>query len=173
MSKSICIVEDCRVECFARDRCRKHYRRDMRAGVIAPLDRSAQHRLTDVDANAATAICAVCGPTAIRVRNDGKAHECMTVRRANQGPGGTNTRWRMRTYGISDANYAALLSQQGGCCAICRQPPGERSLAVDHDHLTGRIRGLLCGLCNTALGLLRDNPDLIDRASAYLRNQPD
>ncbi|PYQ09931.1 MAG: hypothetical protein DMF83_01735 [Acidobacteria bacterium] len=54
--------------------------------------------------------------------------------------------------GITESGYAVLLARQHEQCAICRQPCGTgRRLAVDHDHQTGRLRGLLCFRCNTAL----------------------
>jgi hypothetical protein len=57
------------------------------------------------------------------------------------------------TYGITPEQYDEMLSAQGGTCAICAAPPRpSRRLAVDHDHQTGKIRGLLCGLCNVSLG---------------------
>ena len=71
---------------------------------------------------------------------------------------------------VSDEQYDAMLAEQGGVCAICRQPepvPG-RSLAVDHDHDRGAARGLLCGPCNQGLGLLRDDPVRIRAAVEYL-----
>jgi hypothetical protein len=72
-------------------------------------------------------------------------------------------------YGISLARYERLLELQGGTCAICLRPPkGGRPLQVDHDHDTDRVRGLLCGNCNRALGLLDENPVLFDRAKQYV-----
>ncbi len=75
-----------------------------------------------------------------------------------------------RNYGITLSQYDSLLKEQSGVCAICKSPPsnnGKRAtgrLHVDHNHLTGKIRGLLCSNCNTAMGLLKDNV-LILRAS--------
>jgi hypothetical protein len=64
-------------------------------------------------------------------------------------------------YGIRLKEYEQLLEQQAGLCAICGRPPrSRRVLDVDHDHLTGIVRGLLCGNCNRAVGLLDDNPEL-------------
>lgn len=57
---------------------------------------------------------------------------------------------------------------QGGVCAGCGQAPRGISLAVDHDHTTGRVRGLLCWLCNRAIGILRDNAQAANRLGAYL-----
>lgn len=58
--------------------------------------------------------------------------------------------YRSRT-GITEADYNAMLAAQGGGCAICGNPPKTRRLHVDHDHKTGRVRGLLCFRCNRAL----------------------
>lgn len=56
-----------------------------------------------------------------------------------------------KTYGITGDDYAALLKRQGGRCAICRARPKSKRLAVDHDHRTGAVRGLLCSRCNHEL----------------------
>lgn len=74
------------------------------------------------------------------------------------------------SYGIGIDDYEKMLEQQSGMCAICSRPPGKKGLVVDHDHVTGRVRKLLCGLCNTALGLLRDDPALLETAAAYIRH---
>lgn len=58
---------------------------------------------------------------------------------------------RAKDLGISDADYAALLEAQGGHCALCPSTPKARRLHVDHDHASGRVRGLLCHRCNRAL----------------------
>lgn len=75
-------------------------------------------------------------------------------------------------YGITLAEYEILAEVQNHVCAICKKPQmNGRRLAVDHDHRTGKIRGLLCGKCNFALGYLNDNPVLADIAAAYLRER--
>src|ERR1044072_8714070 len=59
----------------------------------------------------------------------------------------------MRKYGISMEQYAQMLESQGGVCAICGKPPkGEKPLAVDHCHQSGRVRALLCPACNRFVG---------------------
>lgn len=76
-----------------------------------------------------------------------------------------------RRYGITPDDYDRMLAEQGGLCAICRQPERSnrnRSLAVDHNHRTGLVRGLLCSHCNRAIGLLADDPTRLIRALAYL-----
>lgn len=81
-------------------------------------------------------------------------------------------------HGISLAEYRRMEAEQGGKCAVCRQPETARykvrgldkvkSLAVDHCHDTGRIRGLLCANCNTALGLLGEDPDRSRALAEYI-----
>lgn len=78
----------------------------------------------------------------------------------------------MRKYGITLAFYNELLAKQHGKCAICGGGNGTHKLAIDHCHATGRVRGLLCKRCNTAIGMLNDNPDLLLRASDYVRQIP-
>jgi hypothetical protein len=73
-----------------------------------------------------------------------------------------------RNYGMTIEDYEARLEAQGGVCAICLAEPGKRRLAVDHDHDSGRVRGLLCSQCNTGLGSLQDDPDLVWLAFQYL-----
>jgi hypothetical protein len=77
----------------------------------------------------------------------------------------------LRLYGISPAEYDALLAKQGGACAICRKRSKGR-LCVDHCHLTGTIRGLLCRACNLVLGALKDDQASLVAALAYLGALP-
>lgn len=78
-----------------------------------------------------------------------------------------------RKYGVSIEWYEAKLIEQNGACAICGRPPdmGNRMhprLAIDHCHESGAARGLLCFLCNSAIGRFADDPDLLLRAHEYL-----
>jgi len=75
------------------------------------------------------------------------------------------------TYGLSVEGYRALFDLQLGRCAICGTEPGARALAVDHDHATGAVRGLLCSPCNRALGGFRDDAKLLARAAQYLEDR--
>jgi hypothetical protein len=77
-------------------------------------------------------------------------------------------RWLRRQFGIAVADYDNMLNVQNGACAICREPPADKSLAVDHCHDTGAIRGLLCSRHNLALGLFNDDPMLLLQAAHYL-----
>lgn len=76
-----------------------------------------------------------------------------------------------RTYGLSAEKYNAMHAEQRGCCAICMRHATEikKGLSVDHDHDTGAVRGLLCAECNTAIGMLGDDPATLTAAIAYLQ----
>ena len=76
--------------------------------------------------------------------------------------------FRSRLYGLTLEAYQDLFARQGGVCAICGAPPGNRALAVDHDHGSGEVRGLLCTRCNVGIGGFRDDPELLAAAIAYL-----
>jgi hypothetical protein len=84
--------------------------------------------------------------------------------------------WKlMRNFGITVDQFADLLEAQAGRCAICGRLPEEANghkhkhrLHVDHDHKTGKVRGLLCNLCNVGLGSFKDDVDLMLDAVSYL-----
>lgn len=88
----------------------------------------------------------------------------------------TNTiklRYLKTRYGISPEEYLLMEQAQGGLCKICRKPPSGRwkRLHVDHDHATGKVRGLLCFRCNTMLGSATDDPSVLIAAVEYLAAQ--
>jgi hypothetical protein len=73
-------------------------------------------------------------------------------------------------YGVTAEAFAAYLIQQSGRCAICVEPMPRP--CVDHDHATGRVRGLLCPACNLGLGKFQDDLDRLRRAVNYLAATP-
>ncbi len=81
---------------------------------------------------------------------------------------------RVINYGCTNTEFEAMFAAQQGKCAICSSPEmtthkgRPRQLSVDHDHITGNIRALLCGACNTGLGSLRHDPAILEAAIAYL-----
>ncbi|WP_239404651.1 endonuclease VII domain-containing protein [Frankia sp. Cj3] len=82
---------------------------------------------------------------------------------------------QLKKYGLTAAEYDHLLAAQRGGCAVCAtKTPGNRrtrairAFAVDHDHVTGQVRGLLCQGCNRAIGMLKDDPDVIAAAARYV-----
>lgn len=83
---------------------------------------------------------------------------------------------RRRRYGVEPQEFAAMLDEQDGACAICGQPHDPavraRALRVDHDHATDAIRGLLCDGCNRGVGFLGDTLDRLRAAVAYLERDP-
>lgn len=74
-----------------------------------------------------------------------------------------------KKYGITRADYDEMLRKQGGTCAICHCHQRYQALAVDHDHKTGFVRGLLCVNCNRGLGRFFDSELRVTRASEYLK----
>lgn len=88
----------------------------------------------------------------------------------------------LRNYGITHAEYQSMLEAQNGNCAICGKPEkakipgrktvdgktGVRDLSLDHDHVTGAVRELLCNACNHVLGEVQDNPAILRAAADYL-----
>lgn len=75
--------------------------------------------------------------------------------------------WVLRTqYGMSKEDYSDLMAAQRGVCLICGK--AAKRLAIDHNHVTGEVRALLCSDCNTGLGLFRDNPKTLKAAITYL-----
>jgi len=76
-------------------------------------------------------------------------------------------------FGLTLEDYDRMLADQDGGCAVCGDPPGTSALHVDHCHESGRVRGLLCFRCNSAIGNLRDDPDIVASALAYLTRHGD
>lgn len=87
-------------------------------------------------------------------------------------------RWQrlLKKYGVTQEEYDAMFAFQGGLCAICNRPETVKHhgkltmLAVDHDHETGLVRGLLCRGCNTSLGHFQESMDVLASAISYLRS---
>lgn len=76
-----------------------------------------------------------------------------------------------KAYGLTEADYELMLRDQGGKCLICgieQSLTRNNRLNVDHDHSSGKVRGLLCGRCNTGLGMFGDSTVRVERALAYL-----
>ena len=78
----------------------------------------------------------------------------------------------MNRKGLSESQKFYVM-EHDGYCEICGGPPTGRTkrLSIDHDHATGAFRGLLCGHCNTGLGMFKDNPNLLEKAIQYLNRK--
>lgn len=145
LSTSWSYKKGCRCSC-----CREWKKQRAKAEQVSAAERSRVWRKLNVDKSRANAI-------KYQKDNPEKVLE-----------------WKLRKYGLSLEQHQALLNRSGGKCMICLT--GENGMAqgkrlhIDHDHLTGRVRGLLCGNCNAALGLLQDNTDLLQKAKDYLND---
>lgn len=123
--------------------------------------------------------CAKAAGAAYDARNREKRRAGAQARRDNQADRYRDWSLRRR-YGITLEQYAAMRDAQGGKCAACGGGADSVSesrgvakvrpywLMVDHDHATGAVRGLLCGRCNRALGLVADDPARLQGLLAYL-----
>ncbi|MFF9361327.1 endonuclease VII domain-containing protein [Streptomyces griseoluteus] len=145
-------------ECVAKYSA-SHYRRRREAAGKSVRER--------VQAPPGHKLCRSCGevkPHSEWHRNasasDGLSTRCRTCR-AERG----RQDHLKRRYGLSESERDALIPSQGGVCCICLSAPPAH---VDHCHETGRVRGVLCFSCNAALGQLKDRPDAIRRAAAYV-----
>lgn len=81
------------------------------------------------------------------------------------------TTWRSRIktmYGITPEIYESMFRAQNGVCSICEAPPINERLCVDHNHTTGKVRGLLCKSCNVAIGRFNDDTRTVKNAISYL-----
>lgn len=136
------------------------------------------HRLTEVDFQAKTAVCANCGPVAVKIkkRENGSLRPrcgvawCQSQRdhaRTPAGIVGAKRRRNRNRRGEHGLTYeeAWEYKNQTGCCEICGDT---EKLAVDHSHVTGEVRGVLCLRCNVGLGQFRDNTAFLKLAITYL-----
>lgn len=89
-------------------------------------------------------------------------------KRYQKNPQGERERHLVRKYGVTLADYDAMFASQGGKCAICGRVQ-VRALDVDHCHVTGKVRGLLCTNCNRMIGHAGDSAECLEAAAVYLR----
>lgn len=151
----ICAHPDCGRRVRARGFCVTCYYRKLRRGELTAgtPTRRWRHRLSEIDPSTKRALCTTCGPVAVVARSSG---------------GG---RWRCSVDANARAKaYKAAYRQSrkvmlGDRCEICGRT---ENLCWDHDHRTELFRGTLCGRCNTAIGMLDDDPDVARSAAVYL-----
>jgi len=100
------------------------------------------------------------------------AKKQMAERRKNKPEVIKNEKLRL-SFGITLDDYNNMMMIQNSCCAICSidSMNFKRKLAVDHCHKTGRVRGLLCGKCNSAIGLMNDSTENLQNAISYLNKK--
>ena len=104
---------------------------------------------------------------AARDGHSGYCRPCHNARgaKSRERNGGARDYHLMRRYGITADQFDAMVEAQGGVCALCRARKPEH---VDHDHLTGAVRGVLCSCCNQGLGNFRDDAATLRLAADYL-----
>lgn len=166
-----CTAPRCRYKAIKGDFCPRHRKQMERRGQVRPIAQRRQAGAASLRDGQGRKQCSMClewrepddfskHPT----QEDGLQPTCRPC-------------YRFATYSITDEQYAALLSRQGGVCAVCRLPDGfGRSLSVDHDHLCcsgarscGQcVRGLLCNRCNQAMGRFRDSAERLREAADYV-----
>jgi hypothetical protein len=147
-----CIEEGCAEPVKSKGLCKMHYQRLLRHGHTRYRDRKVPAKQCMIDG----------------CDNILYAKDLCHLHYAKQ------RKWRAA--GVDAARYQEMLREQGGVCAICREPERHRDglsgkpkdLAVDHDHVTGAVRALLCSACNTAIGLFNDDDALLAKAQAYV-----
>ena len=135
---------------YAKGMCRSCYEKDLRQRNPEYAERQRQN----------------CQEWCDRNRERKRAYD--TTHRVKADPDEKRAWSLRRYYGMTPDEYDYMLEKQGGVCAICGREPNGRRLAVDHDHDTGTIRGLLCFRCNFGLSWFREDPAVVARASDYL-----
>lgn len=149
----------------SQDLCSNHYRMHWKRRDLPPTftRRNVGHNIQDADLDKMTGSCFICGPHA-RIYPTPRGHVVCAYSTGWQG--------RNRKTGWTAEQYDETLIAQGGLCAICQNPPQGRgkydTLSADHCHTSMRTRGLLCGWCNTVLGLMNDDPEALRAAANYL-----
>ena len=149
---SCCIEEGCDSPVKAKGLCKKHYQALLRYGFVKRPDRKKPTR-----------VCCITGCEGIVYCQDRCHAHYMKLR-------------VYRQHNLTEQDYSQLLAQQNGVCKICQSPETAtngrstkvKDLAIDHDHKTGKVRGLLCSKCNRALGLFADNITRMKSAIKYL-----
>ena len=167
MKTEPCTEEGCARASYARGLCKEHHHERREAGTLPPRAIDAGfHRLSEVDTEARTAVCSICGPTRIRVRI-GRSHQCM-YRRAKEWERSSSAQARRRQkYGLTESEMRALVDRSEGKCMIC-DAELNGDFHIDHCHESGAVRGILCKRCNWALGWFDDDPTRILAAHLYL-----
>lgn len=105
-----------------------------------------------------------------------KCENAATIKRTKANPERTSRysrKSRIKTqYGLSWDDFQKIVSTQGGACPICKNQldfNANRRVHIDHDHATGKVRGVLCNWCNSGLGRFKDNARWLDAAAQYIR----
>jgi len=147
-----------------RKSCKKCYERTRPREYVLRQNEATRKRRIRL---AASGLCTRCG-TPLSMEGATRCSKCKDI---------ANSKRMKNDFGITLDEYRVLLARQGGVCAICQKEEkattrhgGPKNLAIDHDHNSGTIRGLLCMTCNLSIGLLRDDARVIQSAIRYVQN---
>lgn len=157
VAQTQCTVDGCDRPFRSRGLCATHYKR-WRA-----------HGTTDLPTLRPEMYCRGCKKWYQRAEYDvsnGRCHPCARIEAQDRRP-------NVRTHRVFRKDRAAMFEAQEGRCAICQRHESELRtiMHIDHDHVTGKARGLLCSECNLGLGKFRDSPAFLASAIAYLARQ--
>lgn len=187
-SVEFCSIRDCERPASARTWCKRHYERWRLHGD--PLATVRKLRLWAVIGNGPIEqrVCADCDtglpifefpPHRSKPERIDTCRQCVRARRHERFGGVPSDQHHyklLKKFGMTAAEYNAMVEAHGGRCAICRRLPyggrkdaRKKYLSVDHCHTTGKVRGLLCDSCNLAIGLFKDDPDRMLTAVEYLK----
>lgn len=149
MADRICSIEGCGKNHKANGLCNTHNERRRAGNDLLPAIRQYKRgeRLCKIEGCGKPRACSadLCGMHYYRPRK------------------------RLNRYGLTHETFLQMLEDQGARCAVCRtDEPSSIGWCVDHDHVTGRVRGILCDSCNQGIGRLRDDPLLVAAALRYL-----
>lgn len=175
-SGRICTFPDCGRKHYGKGLCNTHWQQMKDRGTLSPIRTYRENRARDEQGRK---LCGDCGDWKAEqdfyknvTSADGLVPVCKVC---------TCVRQVESRFNLGRGGYGNLLRAQGGVCAVCGGLNADgKSLAVDHDHeccpdksgCPDCVRGLLCSPCNHAVGLMRDDPDRLRRAAAYLERAP-
>lgn len=126
------------------------------------------HKLSNVNTINKTADCITCGPVAIKLKNN-RSPRCMTAHKEERSRYDSKRDPVSPLHGLRQSEAHKLKNTYP--CFICGEADISK-LHIDHDHISGAVRGVLCSLCNTSLGGFQDDPARLTRAVEYLRTPP-
>jgi len=152
-----CKIDGCEAAAVGRGWCSMHWQRWKKTGDPGPAE-PKRYRWR----HPAGTICVVEDCTqAARFSDKCRRHYQQEASRRDL----------LKSYGLTLEDYERMVARQRSRCAVCRRKrpaSDKREWAIDHDHVTGQIRGLLCDRCNRAIGLLRDEPKILRAAVQYV-----
>ncbi len=144
-----CAVEKCGDGALAKGHCGRHYEQVSKHGRVISVE---NHRKKNIGKTCQVGGC----NSQSHARGYCKRHYL------------SRYSWTRRKYGMTWEQKDALWQEQGRACAICRKASSLDAIQIDHSHLTGDVRGLLCRPCNTALGFMDDDTRTLSSAIQYL-----